>query len=69
MSFPTKQEEITLIAFLKQAKACLTLLFGRQRMCEVSRTYFEGLVVNTLGADVVMAAVDQGHGVREAGQL
>lgn len=38
-------------------------------MCEVSRTYFEGLVVNTLGADVVMAAVDQGHGVREAGQL
>lgn len=38
-------------------------------MCEVSRTYFEGLVVNTLGADVVMAAIDQGHGVREAGQL
>lgn len=36
-------------------------------MCEVSRTYFEGLAVNTLGANVVMAAVDEGHGVREAG--
>lgn len=38
-------------------------------MCEVSRTYFEGLVVNTLGADVVMAAVNQGHSVGQAGQL
>lgn len=42
---------------------------GHERPFGVSCTYFEGLVVNTLGADVVVAAVDQGHGVREAWQL
>lgn len=55
--------------FWEQAKAWLALLVGSEQTWEVSRTYFEGLVVNTLGADVVVAPVDQGHGVWEAGQL
>lgn len=42
---------------------------GHDQPFRVSCTYFEGLVVNTLGADVVVAAVDQGHGVGEAWQL
>lgn len=33
------------------------------------RTYFECLVVNTLGADIIVAGIDQGHGLRESRQL
>lgn len=42
---------------------------GHEQAFGVFFTYFEGLVVNPLGADVVVAAVNQGHGVREAWQL
>lgn len=59
----------SIISFWNKLTPIPLLLARHKGTCELSYTYFEGLVVDTLGADVVMAAVDQGHGVREAWQL
>ena len=37
--------------------------------CDRSCTYLERLVVNALGADVVLAGVNEGHGLWEGRQL